>query len=217
MNNTYAPTYAIDSILAAYDVQCLFDSTAQTHCYPIVSGYNTTGGLLNLPTNELCTYCTLETLNVTLSNPITFNYPLRDLLSSAISKCGPYVTSFSFTKTRRLISTIDHTLSIRLRVLRQHQSHLLPHLRSEFPVRLLSILNVSSSGRISPLRATRRALPSPHSTRSLRTTFAPTTLRSSTPHARLRLQSRSAYLRRAHSTQFGRTIPATPSPHAPRT
>jgi hypothetical protein len=216
MNNTYAPTYAIDSILAAYDVQCLFDSTAQTHCYPIVSGYNTTGGLLNLPTNELCTYCTLETLNVTLSNPITFNYPLQDLLSSAISKCGPYATSFLSSTAPRLISMIDHTPSIRLRVLRQHQSRLLPHPRSEFPVRLLSILNVSSSGRMSPLRSTRRALPSPPSTRSLRTTSAPTTPRSSMPPAKLRPQPHSAFLRHAHCTRSRRTTPATRFPPGPR-
>jgi hypothetical protein len=88
LKNSYAPTYAIDSIMAAYDVQCLFDSTANTFCYPIVSGYNTTGGLLNLPSNELCTFCTLETLNATLSSPITFSYALQDLLNSAVSNCG---------------------------------------------------------------------------------------------------------------------------------
>jgi hypothetical protein len=88
LNNTYAPTYAVDLILAAYDVQCLYDSTLKQYCSPIVNAYNSTGGLLTLPTSQLCTYCTLETLNVTVSNPTSFSYPVRDLLNAAVAQCG---------------------------------------------------------------------------------------------------------------------------------
>ena len=69
-------------------MQCLYDSTNKEYCGPVIAGYNSTGGLLALPTSELCTFCTLETLNLTLSNPTTFSYALADILSEAIETCG---------------------------------------------------------------------------------------------------------------------------------
>jgi hypothetical protein len=93
LGNTYAPTLAIDSILSSYDEQCLYDSTQKQYCAVIVSNYTATDDLLSLPTNQLCSYCTLESMNVTVSNPATFSYPLQDLLHAAVTKCGSYVTS----------------------------------------------------------------------------------------------------------------------------
>jgi len=92
-NNTYAPTLALDYVSGPYTVQCLKDPDSGDFCGPIVESYNTTNGLLSLPTNELCTYCTLETLNATLSNPTSYSVALADLLSSAITTCGAYVPS----------------------------------------------------------------------------------------------------------------------------
>ena len=92
-NNTYAPTLALDYVSGPYTVQCLQDPVSGDFCGPIVESYNTTNGLLSLPTNELCTYCTLETLNATLSNPTSYSIALADLLSSAIATCGAYVPS----------------------------------------------------------------------------------------------------------------------------
>jgi hypothetical protein len=88
MSNSYAPTYAVDTVIAAYDVQCLYDSTLKQYCAPIVTAFNNTGGLLALPASQLCTFCTLETLNITVSNPTTFSYPIQDLLNTAVKQCG---------------------------------------------------------------------------------------------------------------------------------
>jgi len=87
-NNSYAPTLAVDYVSGPYVAQCLRDPDTKQYCGPIVQSYNTTGGLLSLPTKELCTYCTLETLNVTLSNPTSYSVDLANLLSSAIGICG---------------------------------------------------------------------------------------------------------------------------------
>jgi hypothetical protein len=88
-NSTYAPTYVIDSIKASYDLQCLYNSDAKTYCSPIINAYETPNGLLSLPNSQLCTFCTLATLNITVSNPSTFSYPVMDLLNTAIQQCGP--------------------------------------------------------------------------------------------------------------------------------
>ncbi|KAJ6549608.1 hypothetical protein DFH09DRAFT_1366804 [Mycena vulgaris] len=56
---------------------------------------NTTGGLLSLPTSELCTFCPWETLNKTLSNPVTYSAPLAQLLSNAVQTCGPQFSSYN--------------------------------------------------------------------------------------------------------------------------
>lgn len=91
-NSTYPATYVIDTVLGAYSLQCLYDSSDAEYCGPVVNSYNATGGLLSLSNDELCTFCTLETLNLTLSNPTTFSYPLQDLLSEAIQQCGSCVS-----------------------------------------------------------------------------------------------------------------------------
>ena len=104
-NVTYPPTYAVDKILGAYTVQCLQDPTTHAFCGPAFAALNATGGLLvsplsadavdfvlmsrqSLPTSQLCTFCTLKTLNATLSNPATYSAPLAATLKSAITTCG---------------------------------------------------------------------------------------------------------------------------------
>ncbi|GJJ07067.1 hypothetical protein Clacol_001266 [Clathrus columnatus] len=94
-NISYAPTLAVDTIAGAYVVQCLRDPTTQQFCQPILASFNASGGLLDLPEDELCTFCTLETLNVTLSNPITYSEPIAEVLSSAITSCGPQFNSYN--------------------------------------------------------------------------------------------------------------------------
>lgn len=113
-NSTYPATYAIDIILGAYDLQCLYDSSDAEYCGPVVNSYNATGGLLSLPNDELCTFCTLETLNLTLSNPTTFSYPLQELLSEAVQQCGscvelPYAANLTVL-TLRPVHTTPTTL-----------------------------------------------------------------------------------------------------------
>lgn len=88
-NVSYSPTLAVDTIAGAYVEQCLQDPTTQQFCQPLITSYNASGGLLDLPEDELCTFCTLKTLNVTLSNPATYSEPIAELLSSAITICGP--------------------------------------------------------------------------------------------------------------------------------
>lgn len=90
-NNQYPPTLALDYVSGPYTVQCLKDPVSGAFCGPIVESYNTTNGLLSLSTSQLCTYCTLETLNATLSNPTSYSVDLAGLLSSAITTCGAYV------------------------------------------------------------------------------------------------------------------------------
>lgn len=90
--NTYAPTLAVDYVAGPYTVQCLKDPGSGNFCGTVIESYNTTDGLLSLPTNELCTFCTLETLNATLSNPTSYSDDLAGLLSSAIATCGAYVS-----------------------------------------------------------------------------------------------------------------------------
>ncbi|KAH9919519.1 uncharacterized protein B0H18DRAFT_1195558 [Fomitopsis serialis] len=69
----------------AYELQCLYDASDAQYCGPVVNGYNATGGLLSLPSSELCTFCTLETLNIT------------DLLSEAVQQCGSAYDSYNVT------------------------------------------------------------------------------------------------------------------------
>ncbi|CAK5269211.1 unnamed protein product [Mycena citricolor] len=94
-NVTYHPTLAVDTIAGPYTVQCLQDPTTHQFCEPLVAGFNTTGGLLSLPSNQLCTFCTLKTLNATLSNPITYSVPVAQLLSSAVAQCGSSFNSYN--------------------------------------------------------------------------------------------------------------------------
>ncbi|KAI5116230.1 hypothetical protein M0805_001222 [Coniferiporia weirii] len=96
-NITYAPTLAVDYVAGPYMVQCLQDPSTLQYCGPLVESYNATGGLLSLPTNELCSYCTLETLNVTLSNPVTYSVAVASLLSSAVQTCGQQYASYNVT------------------------------------------------------------------------------------------------------------------------
>ncbi|KAG6847464.1 hypothetical protein H0H93_007975 [Arthromyces matolae] len=87
-NVTIAPTLAVDYVQGPYSVQCLQDPSSLAYCGPLLQSYNASAGLLALPTSELCTYCVLETLNVTLSNPTTYSVAIAGLLSSAITACG---------------------------------------------------------------------------------------------------------------------------------
>ena len=88
-NVTVSPTLAVDHVQGPYAVQCLQDPQASTFCGPLIRSYNASGGLLALPTSKLCSYCVLATLNVTLSNPATYSVAIANLLSSAITSCGP--------------------------------------------------------------------------------------------------------------------------------
>ena len=88
-NVTISPTLAVDYVQGPYAVQCLQDPQTSTFCGPLIQSYNASGGLLALPTSELCSYCVLETLNVTLSNPATYSVAIASLLLSAINSCGP--------------------------------------------------------------------------------------------------------------------------------
>lgn len=90
-NNSYSPTLAGDFVSGPYMVQCLKDPTSGDFCGPILQSLNTTEGILSLPKNQLCSFCVLETLNVTLSNPTSYSLPLANLLSQAITTCGEYV------------------------------------------------------------------------------------------------------------------------------
>lgn len=94
-NVSYLPTLPVDTIAGPFTVQCLQDPTTMQYCEPLLASYNTTGGLLALPDSELCTYCTLKTLNATLSNPATYSIPVAQLLSSAVTRCGSYVVPIS--------------------------------------------------------------------------------------------------------------------------
>ncbi|KAF7316288.1 hypothetical protein MIND_00147500 [Mycena indigotica] len=94
-NVSYLPTLAIDTIAGPYQAQCLQDPTSGKFCEPLLASFNTTGGLLSLPTSQLCTFCTLKTLNVTLSNPVTYSTPVAALLSSAITQCGSQFNSYN--------------------------------------------------------------------------------------------------------------------------
>ncbi|KAH0580623.1 hypothetical protein H2248_002112 [Termitomyces sp. 'cryptogamus'] len=94
-NVTISPTLAVDYVQGPYAVQCLKDPQTSTFCGPLIQSYNTTGGLLALPTSELCSYCVLETLNVTLSNPTTYSVAIASLLSSAINLCGPQYDTYN--------------------------------------------------------------------------------------------------------------------------
>ncbi|KAF5329714.1 hypothetical protein D9619_009152 [Psilocybe cf. subviscida] len=96
-NVTYPPTYAVDKIIGAYTVQCLQDPTTHAFCGPAFAPLNATGGLLSLPTSQLCTFCTLKTLNATLSNPATYSAPLAAILKSAVTTCGSAFSNFSVT------------------------------------------------------------------------------------------------------------------------
>ncbi|KAF9047716.1 hypothetical protein BJ165DRAFT_1119005 [Panaeolus papilionaceus] len=97
-NSTYLPTFAVDTIAGPYTVQCLQDPTSREFCEPLLNSYNSStnsDGVLGLPTNELCTFCTLGTLNRTLSNPTTYSVAVAGLLSSAVQKCGIDFNSFN--------------------------------------------------------------------------------------------------------------------------
>ncbi|KAH9480415.1 LysM domain-containing protein [Psilocybe cubensis] len=96
-NNQYPPTLALDYVSGPYTVQCLKDPVSGAFCGPIIKSYNTTNGLLSLPTSQLCTYCTLETLNATLSNPTSYSVDLAGLLTSAITTCGANFNNYNVT------------------------------------------------------------------------------------------------------------------------
>ncbi|KAJ6538819.1 hypothetical protein DFH09DRAFT_71517 [Mycena vulgaris] len=96
-NVTYLPTLAVDTIAGPYTVQCLQDPTSGQFCEPLLASFNSTGGLLSLPNSQLCTFCTLKTLNATLSNPVTYSKPVAQLLSSAITQCGSAFASYNVT------------------------------------------------------------------------------------------------------------------------
>ncbi|KAJ7467044.1 hypothetical protein FB451DRAFT_1340517 [Mycena latifolia] len=68
-NVSYLPTLAVDTIVGPYTVQCLQDPTTRQFCEPLLASFNSSGRLLLLPNSQLCTFCTLKTLNATLSNP----------------------------------------------------------------------------------------------------------------------------------------------------
>lgn len=95
---TYLPTYAVDTIAGPYSVQCLQDPTSHAFCQPLLTTYssstNTNGVLLGL-TNELCTFCTLETMNLTLGNPTTYFIPPAKVLSSTVQQCGSAFNSYN--------------------------------------------------------------------------------------------------------------------------
>uniref|UniRef100_A0A8H7XNW2 LysM domain-containing protein n=1 Tax=Psilocybe cubensis TaxID=181762 RepID=A0A8H7XNW2_PSICU len=97
--NSYPPTLAVDYVSGPYTVQCLKDPDSGNFCGTVIESYNTTDGLLSLPTNELCTFCTLETLNATLSNPTSFSDDLADILSSAINTCGTDFEQYNVSST----------------------------------------------------------------------------------------------------------------------
>ncbi|KAJ7140505.1 hypothetical protein C8R43DRAFT_588687 [Mycena crocata] len=96
-NVSYLPTLAVDTISGPYTVQCLQDPTTGQFCEPLLASFNSSGGLLSLPNSQLCTYCTLKTLNATLSNPVMYSYPVAQLLSSAITQCGSQFASYNVT------------------------------------------------------------------------------------------------------------------------
>ncbi|KAK6987472.1 hypothetical protein R3P38DRAFT_2661607 [Favolaschia claudopus] len=94
-NVSYLPSLAVDTIAGPYTVQCLQDPTSAKFCEPMLVSFNSTGGLLSLPTTQLCTFCTLKTLNATLSNPVTYSIPVAQLLSVAITQCGSAFSSYN--------------------------------------------------------------------------------------------------------------------------
>ncbi|KIJ33990.1 hypothetical protein M422DRAFT_263945 [Sphaerobolus stellatus SS14] len=96
-NVTYPATYAVDTIIGAYTVQCLQDPTTLAFCSPLVASFNATGGLL-VTDSKLRTFCTLKTLNVTFSNLATYSAPLANLLSSVINICGSPFATYNVTK-----------------------------------------------------------------------------------------------------------------------
>ncbi|KAK7014296.1 hypothetical protein R3P38DRAFT_3003090 [Favolaschia claudopus] len=96
-NISYVPTLAADSITGPYTVECLQDPTSGQFCAPLLASFNSSAGLLSLSNSQLCTYCPLKTLNATLSTPGTYSYPLAQLLSSAIKRCGSQFASYNVT------------------------------------------------------------------------------------------------------------------------
>ena len=87
-NVTISPMLAMDYVLGPYAVQCLQDPQTSMFCGPLIQSYNSSGGLLVLPTSKLYSYCVLEMLNVTLSNLATYSVTIVNLLSSAMNLCG---------------------------------------------------------------------------------------------------------------------------------
>ncbi|KAG6836289.1 hypothetical protein H0H93_009429 [Arthromyces matolae] len=94
-NVTIAPTLAVDYVQGPYSVQCLQDPVTLAYCGPLLQSYNASAGLSSLPTNQLCSYCVLETLNVTLSNPTTYSVAIAGILSSSIAKCGSKFNAYN--------------------------------------------------------------------------------------------------------------------------
>ncbi|KAJ7762133.1 hypothetical protein B0H16DRAFT_1808565 [Mycena metata] len=87
-NATYAPTLAVDYISGPYTVQCLKDPTSENYCSTVIAGYNASGGIPSLPTNELCSYCVIATLNATLLNSVSFSVAVENLYNYVAEQCS---------------------------------------------------------------------------------------------------------------------------------
>ncbi|KIJ58950.1 carbohydrate-binding module family 50 protein [Hydnomerulius pinastri MD-312] len=98
-NRTYPPTLAADTILEPYNTECLTDPTTGEYCNAILPSYGPipAQGVLGYPQNELCTPCMLGTLNVSLSNPLTFSYSGYSSLQSALNLCGSSYDGYNVT------------------------------------------------------------------------------------------------------------------------
>ncbi|KAF7296692.1 hypothetical protein HMN09_01078200 [Mycena chlorophos] len=87
-NVSYAPTLTVDYIGGPYNVQCLKDPTSGKFCSDIIDGYDATNGLTSLPTNELCSFCTLSTLNTTLLSSVLYSSSLEAVYDAIATTCG---------------------------------------------------------------------------------------------------------------------------------
>ncbi|KAJ7021251.1 hypothetical protein C8F04DRAFT_271090 [Mycena alexandri] len=87
-NATYAPTLAVDYISGPYTIQCLKDPASGNYCSAVIAGYNASGGIPSLPTNELCSYCVIATLNATLLNSVSFSVAVENLYNYVAEQCS---------------------------------------------------------------------------------------------------------------------------------
>ncbi|KAJ7708606.1 hypothetical protein B0H16DRAFT_1438492 [Mycena metata] len=71
-----------------YTVQCLKDPTSENYCSTVIAGYNASGGIPSLPTNELCSYCVIATLNATLLNSVSFSVAVENLYNYVAEQCS---------------------------------------------------------------------------------------------------------------------------------
>lgn len=134
INNSYAPTLAVDFVSGPYMVQCLQDPSTGDYCGPLLQSYNSTDGLLSFPTNELCTYCTLETLNVTVSNPTSYSLELANLLSNAVGICGAFVPP-----NLNCLDSSSYLINSPLDSMKVITPHTTLEIKSSYPLRLASI------------------------------------------------------------------------------